>query len=89
MAEVAPHPFTTIEPNVGPGWFAGPADNDGEWCGQGHGTTPGQGLASGSGLAQGQGPALAPGQGLGRSALHGRDWLGQGRRLLPVLIKDG
>ena len=28
MAEVAPHPFTTIEPNVGPGWFAGPADNE-------------------------------------------------------------
>jgi ribosome-binding ATPase YchF (GTP1/OBG family) len=28
MAEVAPHPFTTIEPNVGPGWFAGPADSE-------------------------------------------------------------
>ena len=27
MAEVAPHPFTTIEPNIGPGWFAGPQDN--------------------------------------------------------------
>jgi hypothetical protein len=26
MAEVAAHPFTTIEPNVGPGWFAGPSD---------------------------------------------------------------
>lgn len=22
MAEVAPHPFTTIEPNIGPGWYA-------------------------------------------------------------------
>ena len=28
MAEVAPHPFTTIEPNVGPGWYMGPADDD-------------------------------------------------------------
>ena len=27
MAEVAPHPFTTIEPNIGPGWFAGPRDS--------------------------------------------------------------
>ena len=27
MAEVAPHPFTTIEPNIGPGWFSGPRDN--------------------------------------------------------------
>ena len=28
LAAVAPHPFTTIEPNIGPGWFAGPLDND-------------------------------------------------------------
>ena len=28
LAAVAPHPFTTIEPNVGPGWFAGPLDMD-------------------------------------------------------------
>jgi ribosome-binding ATPase YchF (GTP1/OBG family) len=28
MAAVAPHPFTTIEPNIGPGWFAGPSDED-------------------------------------------------------------
>ena len=28
LAAVAPHPFTTIEPNVGPGWFAGPSDTD-------------------------------------------------------------
>jgi hypothetical protein len=27
MADVAPHPFTTIEPNVGPGWFGGPVDD--------------------------------------------------------------
>ncbi len=24
-AEVAPHPFTTIEPNIGPGWYRGGA----------------------------------------------------------------
>jgi ribosome-binding ATPase YchF (GTP1/OBG family) len=28
MAAVAAHPFTTIEPNVGPGFYPGPADND-------------------------------------------------------------
>jgi len=27
LAAVAPHPFTTIEPNIGPGWFAGPRDD--------------------------------------------------------------
>ncbi len=32
LADVAPHPFTTIEPNVGPGWFAGPDDDDGMLC---------------------------------------------------------
>lgn len=26
MAEMAPHPFTTIEPNVGPGWYAAPPE---------------------------------------------------------------
>jgi len=26
LAAVAPHPFTTIEPNIGPGWYAGPLD---------------------------------------------------------------
>ena len=26
MAEVAPHPFTTIEPNIGPGWYLSPQD---------------------------------------------------------------
>jgi len=54
MAEVAPHPFTTIEPNIGPGWYCGPADNDAQ----------------------------------GRATAHGRDWLGTGRRLMPVIIKD-
>ena len=28
MAAVAAHPFTTIEPNIGPGFFPGPADNN-------------------------------------------------------------
>jgi ribosome-binding ATPase YchF (GTP1/OBG family) len=28
LAEVAPHPFTTIEPNIGPGFYAGPCDNN-------------------------------------------------------------
>lgn len=43
IAEVAPHPFTTIEPNIGPGWYASfhdeiedPNQNDIEplhgWC---------------------------------------------------------
>jgi hypothetical protein len=54
MAEVAPHPFTTIEPNIGPGWYCGPTDNDAQ----------------------------------GRATAHGRDWLGTGRRLMPVIIKD-
>ena len=56
--------------------------------GLGHSQTQGSAQALGPGKSQGQGLAPGPGQGLGRSALHGRDWLGQGRRLLPVLIKD-
>ena len=28
MAAVAAHPFTTIEPNIGPGFYPGPCDND-------------------------------------------------------------
>ena len=34
LAPVAPHPFTTIEPNVGPGWYAAPS---GEECSDGAG----------------------------------------------------
>jgi hypothetical protein len=28
LAEVAPDTFTTIEPNIGPGWYASPTDED-------------------------------------------------------------
>ena len=30
MAKVAPHPFTTIEPNIAPGWYASFQDESGE-----------------------------------------------------------
>jgi hypothetical protein len=45
LADVAPHPFTTIEPNIGPGFFAGPADE----CDS---SNPLTSSASGSSLAE-------------------------------------
>jgi len=52
-AKVAAHPFTTIEPNFGTGWWASPDAQD---------------------------------RNAGHGARYGRD--AQGRRLLPLLIKD-
>jgi len=61
MAKVAAHPFTTIEPNFGVGWWA---SND---------------------VADHVDPAMAQ-SAEDWATEHGRD--GQGRRLLPLLIKD-
>ena len=56
LAAVAPHPFTTIDPNIGPGWYAGPAD------------------------------AIPHTDTADRVGWHGHT--SDGRRLLPIIIKD-
>jgi ribosome-binding ATPase YchF (GTP1/OBG family) len=72
MAAVAAHPFTTIEPNIGPGFYPGPADNNTGFLQQQSEICACLCLA-----------VVADGS---RGALYGRDV--HGRRLLPVIIKD-
>jgi ribosome-binding ATPase YchF (GTP1/OBG family) len=72
LAEVAPHPFTTIEPNIGPGWYASSQEENIEnveplhgWC------ELKQGLYS----FQSDPAAISPGSSVFR-------------RLLPIVVKD-
>jgi len=98
MAAVSPHPFTTIEPNIGPGWFLGPRDDDGTLSGT---NRPGDGtrgtlngtnrptrttkleeLLSGPNNCTNNIKVVTS-----RSAAYGRDLL-TNRRYLPIIVKD-
>jgi ribosome-binding ATPase len=79
IAEVAPHPFTTIEPNIGPGWYASFHDEIVDanqiqieplhgWCE----------------LKQGQYSSLSSGDNNLSQAPTGQAY----RRMLPILVKD-
>ena len=74
VAEVAAHPFTTIEPNIGPGWYLSAQDDCSE---------DGQGVGEGEGGERGS-LCLSSSQ---RSSAYGRAGA-KHRRLLPVVVKD-
>jgi hypothetical protein len=77
MAAVAPHPFTTIEPNVGPGWWSSHAEAKFGWN---------TGANAGSQQPHLYSSAHRDYSHPNRGAAHGRD--AEGGRLLPLLVKD-
>eukprot|EP01034_Spumella_vulgaris_P031881 gene31881-39384_t len=84
MAEVAPHPFTTIEPNIGPGWYAS-FEKESEHSLEAQSATDPKDPQYRRYPLHGRVPAPATGRGTS-SAVTYTSYVGH--RMLPVVVKD-
>jgi ribosome-binding ATPase len=76
IAEVAPHPFTTIEPNIGPGWYASFQDESHDVNNPLHGWCE---LKQGNCSPSCSSPSTMEERN-GNTSIY--------RRMLPILVKD-